>query len=63
MYSWAKLFNTTPEYVLYEMSYENLLIYSCAVPHYDDEKEEVWDERFDANNPNNFNNYDEEVFV
>lgn len=64
MYSWAKLFDTTPDYVLYELSYENLIMYSCAAPHYDDVKEETWDDRLDANNPDNFkNNNNEEEFV
>lgn len=64
VYGWSKLFDTTPDYVLYEMSYENLIMYSCAVPHYDDEKEKEWDESLDANNPNNFMNDNEsEVFV
>lgn len=49
--------NATPDYVLYEVSYENLLLYSAATPGYDDVKEEknVWDDSLDANNPNNFN--------
>ena len=58
------MLNTTPEYVLYEMSYENLILFSHAVPVYDDEKEVEWDDSIDANNPDNFNdNNDEEEFV
>lgn len=61
IYGWAKLLNTTPGYVLYEMSYENLLMYGYAAPSYDDEEAEEWDDRLDANNPDNFNdNADEE---
>lgn len=60
---WAKNLNVSPNYVLYEMSYENLLLYSKATPCYDDEKDE-WDEALDANNPNNFkDSNNEEIFV
>ena len=62
IYSWAKMLNATPDYVLYEMSYANLLLYSRAVPSYDDEEDE-WDDKLDANNPDNFNDNDEEEFV
>ena len=55
------MLNTTPDYVLYEVSYENLLMYGYAVPSYDDEEAEEWGDRLDANNPYNFNdNADEE---
>lgn len=36
------------------MSYRNLMLYSRALPHYDDEKEDVWDEAINADNPDNF---------
>lgn len=62
IYGWAKMFNTTPEYVLYEMSYTNLIMYGASAPSYDDEEEE-WDESLDANNPDNFNDNEEEEFV
>ena len=57
--------NLTPDYVLYEMSYENLILYSRAAPHFDDEgeKEIEWDESMDANNPENFTDNEEVVFV
>lgn len=61
IYSWAKNLNTTPEHVLYEMGYLNLLMYSAATPRYDDEKDD-WDPSIDANNPDNFNN-EEEIFI
>ena len=57
------MLNTTPEYVLYEMSYVNLLMYAYAVPSYDDVGEDIWDDRLDANNPDNFNDNEEEDFV
>lgn len=63
IYSWAKIFGTTPDYILYEISYENLIMYGCAIPHHDDEKDD-WDPSIDANNPDNFNSSnDEEEFV
>lgn len=45
--------------VLYTWSFENLLLFSRATPSYDtdseeEEKEEEWDERLNANNPDNF---------
>ena len=50
---------------MYEMSYENLILYSRAAPHFDDEgeKEIEWDESMDANNPDNFTDNEEVVFV
>ena len=59
---WAKGFNTTVEHVLYEMSYLNCIMYSCATPLYDDE-EDTWDASKDANNPDNFDDSDEEITV
>ena len=53
IYSWAKSLGVTPEHVLFEMSYKNLLLYAAAIPQYDDEKDN-WDPKLDANNPDNF---------
>lgn len=54
----------TPREVLYDISYENLLMYGAATPQYDDEKEPEWDESKDASNPDNFKDEtDEEVFI
>lgn len=45
------------------MSYENLIMYTHAAPHYDD-KVDDWDDSIDANNPDNFNSdNNEEEFV
>ncbi len=45
------------------MSYLNCTMYTAALPLYDDE-EDKWDDRLDANNPDNFNNdTDEEEYV
>ena len=38
-----------PDYVLYEMTWQNALMYGYAQPNYDDE----WDESIDANNVRN----------
>ena len=38
------------------------MLYSAATPQYDDEKD-TWDDAFDANNPDNFSNSEEEIFV
>ena len=59
---WSKNFGTTPEHVLWDMSYLNCIMYTSATPMYGD-KEEKWDERLDANNPDNFKDNDEEEFV
>lgn len=66
IYSWAKNLGVTPETVLYEMSYRNLLLYSAATPQFDDEKKSKWDASKDANNPDNFKTKEggiEEEFV
>lgn len=60
--SWAKNLNVSTDVVLYDMSYVNLMLYSAATPQFDDEKD-TWDEKFDANNPDNFSNSEEEIFV
>lgn len=49
----------TPDYVLYEMSYENLTLYTAATPQYDDEKDD-WNPALDANNPDNFKDFEED---
>lgn len=56
IYGWAQSLNATPEYILHEISYQNLVLYSSAAPSYSSkEKEEEWDDSIDANNPDNFN--------
>lgn len=54
--SWAKALATTPEYILHEISYANLLLYGKATPDYSikpDKKEREWDESLNADNPAN----------
>ena len=60
IYAWAQMFHTTPDYILHGISYQNLLLYNKAIPTYntDPKKEEKeWDDRLDANNPDNFNDF------
>lgn len=46
----CKNIGCTPDYVLYEMTYENLIMYGYATPSYDPDEQD-WDEDIDANNP------------
>lgn len=58
----VKNLGVSPDYVLNEMSYENLIMYGNATPTYDSEKtEEKWDDSLDANNPANFSQETEEI--
>ncbi len=54
---WAKNLNTTPDYILYDISYENVILYTRATPQYNDEKDD-WDEEIDANVVGNFDDED-----
>ena len=70
IYGWAQALHVTPDYILHDISYENLLLYSQASPSYSTNKtqEEEWDDSIDANNPENFksktdNDDEEEEFV
>lgn len=63
MIGWAKGLGVSPEAVLYDYSYANLSLYSAATPQFDDEQPPEWDAALDANNPDNFNNDEEEIFV
>lgn len=50
----CKDLGVTPEYVLHEMTYENLLMYGYATPVLDlEDKKDDWDPALDANNPEN----------
>lgn len=59
VYNVATTFFTTPDYIINNFTYDNLLMYSKAAPSYDDDSDD-WDDRLDANNPNNCTG-DEEV--
>lgn len=56
----AKSLNIPPEAVLYDYSFANLMLYSAALPHYDDEddgeQKQDFNTHLDANDPNNFTN-------
>lgn len=59
----TKTFNCTPEYALHEISFTNALLYSRAVPMPDDVSNDkdkpLYDDAFDANNPDNFSKFDD----
>jgi hypothetical protein len=58
--------NVTPEYALYEISYQNAIMYARAVPMPNDKSESdrpVYDESLDACNPANFEDFDNEEIV
>lgn len=60
----AKNLGVPPDYVLNEMSYENLIMYGNSTPTFDSEKkEDDWDDSLDANNPANFSQETEEEIV
>ena len=62
----AKNLGVSPHYVLYEISYENVIMYGKATPSYNDLKEKAWDPTLDANDPNNFinnANNEEEIII
>ena len=62
--SWSKNLNMTPKDVIWNISYENLIMLGAATPQYDDEKEPEWDASKDASNPDNWiNENDEEEYV
>jgi hypothetical protein len=58
----SKNLGVSLDYILNEMSYENLIMYGYAIPSYEpkSKEEKDWDDRLDANNPNNFNHSNEE---
>lgn len=60
---WCSNLNITPEAALYDISYQNLLLFSSATPYYDDEKEYKWDPKLDANNPDNFKSEKDEEII
>lgn len=56
----------TPEMILYEFSYANLILYSSIIPSIKTGKEkekEKFNERLDGNNPNLFNDFEGEQVV
>lgn len=62
----ARIFGVTEKYALYEISYVNAIMYSRVVPLPNDGSDEdkpLFDGSKDANNPDNFNDFegDEEI--
>ena len=52
----CKNLRVTPEYVLHELTYENLVMFGYATPIFDPDehkKEEDWNPALDANDPDN----------
>lgn len=60
--SWSKNLNMTPREVVWEISYENLIMLSAATPQYDDEKED-WDATKDASSPGTISMTEEEEYI
>lgn len=63
IYGWCQTFHQPPDWVLHGISYQNLVLLSKAAPSYktktdkEDTRskgEKEWDDRFDADNPDNF---------
>lgn len=54
----------TPEYILYEISYANVALYSSIIPSgQNKKKEQDFDASKDANNPDNFKESEETIVV
>jgi len=49
----AKGYTLTFDYVLYKMSYANLILYSSVLPGYDDDKKAEEEEIINADDPKN----------
>ena len=54
----ASNIGVTPDYILHQMTWENLILYGYATPTYDDDD---WDESIDANNPKNASRFKEGI--
>lgn len=63
----AKTFGVTPDYALHEISFTNALLYTRAVPMPGDEDDKadapLYDDTKDANNPDNFEDFEDEQEV
>ena len=49
----AKEYNLSPDYVLYDMSYANLIMYNAVLPSYDTESKDKKEEVINADDPRN----------
>lgn len=64
----AKTFGITAHEALYDISYVNAIMYSKAMPMYDDKQTEddnkpVYDDALDANDTSKFNDFEDEEIV
>lgn len=63
----AKTFGVSPDYALHEISYTNALLYARAVPMPGDVEDKsdapLYDDTKDANNPDNFEDFEDEIDV
>ena len=59
----AKGYTLTPDYVLYEMSYANTILYSSVLPSYDDQKTGETDNKtINADDPKNRDEVRKELY-
>lgn len=59
----VKNFNLPIDYVLYEMSYANALLYNSVIPTTDTKKKSEFNEELDANVAGRFNKDNNDVIV
>lgn len=60
----SKNLGISPDYILNELSYENLIMYGYSLPTYNSDGEtDEWDDSIDANNPDNFKDLADEEEV
>ncbi len=57
----VRAYNFTIEYVLYDLSYANMIMYSAVIPSYKSRKDKTADEEevIDANDPKNRDRIDQ----
>lgn len=61
--AFQKSYNQTLEYVLYDISYLNVKMYSSVLPSETTKKENDFNEKLDANVPGRFNSGENETVV
>lgn len=59
----CKNLGVSPDYVLHQMTYENVIMYGFATPVYDPDDKNDWDPSLDANDPSNIKNGNESGVV
>lgn len=58
----AKGYNLTPGYVLRQMSYTNMIMYSSVLPSYDEATSEAKEKTINADDPKNRNAIRKELY-